>query len=371
MKKNWVERFTGLTLAINPIFTLFGVICLSLRSKKGLWTKIKEDRISLTFWVLLALSGVISVIFSVDKPDAIANYFLPFAFIWLYILGRWFIKDPETFIQNLIRGVAVLALIAVLAKTFNWSLSIGQIRILGRFAARGRGEILYIADNGLGLLFQAGIVGGIASILGYWQEKKYFLENLVAVLLCSGGLIISASRGAMMGVLVGLAFLIVKYWIAAVIGGLFVGGLLIVGQRFRSIFKLDNHSVRLQIWQSSLKIIKDYPLFGVGPGNFGEIYAKYQPDSLKGNVTCAHSNYLNIFIGWGIIGGILFWGWHLFIFGRAIFKGLTPLQRIIMAILISYFAHVTINELFAAYSGFLLGLLDHPSFQKSQQVKEA
>lgn len=371
MKKNWIERFTGLTLAINPIFTLFGLIGLSLQKKRGLWGKIKEDRVSLNFWILLAFSGIISVVFSFDKPDAIINYFIPFAFIWLYILGRWFIQDPETFVQNLIRGAAILALIAVLAKTFNWSLSIGQLQILGRFAGKGRGEIFYIADNSLGLLFQVGIVGGIGSILVYWQEKKYLLENILAVVLCSGGLLISASRGAMMGTLVGLGFLVIKYWVAAIFGGLFVGGLLIVGQRFRSIFRLDNHSARLQIWQSSLEIIKDHPLFGVGPGNFGEIYHKYQPASLEIHVSCAHSNYLNIFIGWGIIGGLLLWGWHLFIFVRAIVKGLTPLQRIIMAILISYFAHVTINELFAAYSGFLLGLLDHPNFSKSKQIAEA
>ena len=87
-------------------------------------------------------------------------------------------------------------------------------------------------------------------------------------------------------------------------------------------------------------------------------------------VTCPHSNYLSIFIGWGLIGGLLFWGWQLFVLVRAIIRGLTPLQRVIIAILISFYVHTTINDLFAAYSGFLLGLIDHQSFKKENWKNE-
>ena len=76
-------------------------------------------------------------------------------------------------------------------------------------------------------------------------------------------------------------------------------------------FRLEEHMTRINIWKSCLNIIRDYPLFGVGPGNFGAVYERYKPEIFIAknlNVTCAHSNYLTVFIGWGLVGGLLFLG---------------------------------------------------------------
>lgn len=86
--KNRAERFTGFTMAIHPVFNLVGIILLSVK-KNQLIKKIKTDRISLYFWLSLAVSGIISIIVSFDKPLAIVSYLVPFVFIFLYILGRW------------------------------------------------------------------------------------------------------------------------------------------------------------------------------------------------------------------------------------------------------------------------------------------
>ena len=382
-KSNRMERFTGLTLGINPLFTLFATIYLSLFKTRGLLKKIKTDRTNLCFWLSLAISGLISVILSVDQTVALANYFIPFLFIWLYILGRWVIKDPVCFIQELIRGVAFLSLIAIIAKFFSIDCSIGSFRLLSKFTNGGRGEILYIADNGLGLFFQAGLVGAFGSLIIYWKEKRHLVENLVAFFLCAFGLVITGSRGAMVGSLLAIIFLvIIKIRIIPLIGAGILSLILYFfsGERFVSAFQFKEHMTRINIWKSCLKIIKDYPLFGVGPGIFGAVYERYKPDIFLAqnlNVTCAHSNYLTIFIGWGLVGGLIFWGWQLTVFIRTTIKGLTPFQRVIIAILISFYAHIAINDLFAAYSGFLLGLIEHESFQKSQtrtrytEVREA
>jgi O-antigen ligase len=371
---NRIERFTGFTLGINPLFTLLATIYLSIFKTRGLFKKIKTDSINLYFWLLLAISGVISIIYAINKTTAISCFFIPFLFIWLYILGRWIIKDPACFIQDLIRGVTVLSLITVIAKLFNLNWSLGNFKLLSRFGKGGRGEILYIADNGLGILFQTGVVGAIGSLIIYWKEKLYIKENIIAFFLCTCGLVISGSRGAMVGSLIAIVFLVIKNGFYPILGAGLVSTILCLfsKERFISAFRLQDHMTRIRIWKSSLNIIKDYPFFGVGPGNFGAIYEKYKPEIFKANnynVSCAHSNYLNIFIGWGIIGGLLFWGWQLFILIRAAIKGLTPLQRVIIAILISFYVHIAINDLFAAYSGFLLGLIDHQSFKKSAQLK--
>ncbi len=372
MDKRRMERFTGLTLGINPLFTLVGLIYMTFAKTKGIFGKIRSDKVNLWFWGLLAISGVISIIVAVHLPTAIGSFLIPFIFIWLYILGRWCIDFPDIFFQDFLRGVGFLALIATLAKIFGWEWSVGNIRILGKFAhSWQRGEIFYIADNSLGLIFQAGIIGAFGSIGLYWREKKYIIENLIIFILSCCGLLISGSRGAMVGVFIGFLFLVLQYAILGVLGIGSMAGLFAFfsSQRFKNVFNMQSHSVRLKIWESSIRIIKEHPWFGVGPGNFGQVIDRYRVESLKGSITCAHSNYLNIIIGWGIIGGVIFWGWHIFVLVRAILRGLSPLQRIIMAIFISYLAHVAINDLFTAYAGFFMGMIDHPIFMQSEQTR--
>lgn len=281
------------------------------------------------------------------------------------------IKDPATFIQDLIRGAAILALIIIIGKILKLQIRIGNIEIIGNYlSGNRRGAFLAIRDNGLAVLIQAGVIGALGSIFIYWKEKKFVWENVLSFLICAYALTITESRGAMIGVLVSMLFLLVLIGWRALLGtSALLGIFAYFSRRFFFSFDLKDRSsaTRIIIWKSVLKIVKDHPWFGVGPGNFVSIYEKYKPAEFKAhnyNVTCAHSNYLSFIIGWGIIGGIIFWGWQVFVIIRAMIKGLTPLQKVILAILISFYAHVTVNDLWATYWGFLLGLIDHPIFRK-------
>jgi len=64
---------------------------------------------------------------------------------------------------------------------------------------------------------------------------------------------------------------------------------------------------RLFFWKAAVRIIKDFPLTGVGLGNFGRIYPNYK--SLQAIEThFAHNSYLQIWAEIGILG-ILAWLW--------------------------------------------------------------
>src|SRR5690554_434066 len=101
------ERFLGFTLNINPVLNLLGVIGLSI-SRRNRFKKITEDRLNLYLWGGLAISGLISVITAYNPLLALPSYFIPFVFIWLYILGRWYIDNPLRFFKDMIRGTALL-----------------------------------------------------------------------------------------------------------------------------------------------------------------------------------------------------------------------------------------------------------------------
>lgn len=361
-----MDCFTGFTATFNEALTLIGLVYLGVRRTRGLAEKLGKDRANLIFWSLLALSGIVSIILSPYKATAIACFFIPFVFIYLYILGRYAISDPAVFVRSLIRGAAVLSLIAVIAKAFHLEWSIGPFRVLADFSSGGRGEVLYVANNLLGLMAQVGVVGAIGSLLAYWREKGHRMEDIITFLVCTGALFVSGSRGAIMGSLAGLLFLAVHHGMAVVLGtaGLLLGLLFMVAVARRSgdILQVFQDPVRIVIWRGALRVILARPFFGWGPGVFTEIFEKYRPAGFTTNVTCAHSDYLNIFAGWGLIGGLLFWGWQLFVLVRAWMKGFTPLQRIIVAVLLSFYVHVAVNDLFAVYAGLLLGLLQHPVF---------
>lgn len=68
-------------------------------------------------------------------------------------------------------------------------------------------------------------------------------------------------------------------------------------------------SSRLMIWKSSLKIAKDHPVFGIGPGNFQKTYLEYQryyPPYLEWAVPQPHNIYLAFYLQAGLLGLIGF-----------------------------------------------------------------
>jgi O-antigen ligase len=362
VKSNFWERFFGLTLNINPIFNLIGIISLPI-ARRNNFKQIFRDRVNNYLWLGLSLSGLISIAKAYDFVIALESYFIPFAFIYLYVLGRWFINNPYNFLKDMVRGTAFLGLITIIFQILNVNLVISGVDIITKFNG-GRGYILGVGDNGLGVLLQAGIVGSLG-FLFIEKQRKDIILNIFFFLFSLGGLIISSSRGAMVGSTVGVIFLgvIFSWQIVLLFGGISILSFFVssnLWNRVKSIISLEHRSnfIRIKIWQGTLNMIKDHFWFGTGPGNFSVIYDKYRlPEDTKH--ISPHNNYLNIISDWGIIGGILFYGWVFMVMIRSFLRGITDGQKIILAILISFWVHVLFNDLVAVYAGVLMGCLDN------------
>jgi O-antigen ligase len=63
---------------------------------------------------------------------------------------------------------------------------------------------------------------------------------------------------------------------------------------------LDSH--RHEIWQNTWKIVKDFPLYGAGPGTFDSVYYLYRPTLQDGWVAQAHNDWLEFLATFGIAG---------------------------------------------------------------------
>lgn len=104
-------------------------------------------------------------------------------------------------------------------------------------------------------------------------------------------------------------------------------------------------------------MLKDHFWLGVGPGNFSRVYPLYSAPGYE-TFRTPHSTYLNLMTGWGVPGGLLFFGWIAWVMIRNFRRGLTPLQKLMVMILIAFWTHVLFDDLIALYAAFLLGTLE-------------
>ncbi len=69
---------------------------------------------------------------------------------------------------------------------------------------------------------------------------------------------------------------------------------------------------RIDVYKRSLSIIKNFPIVGSGLGTFGEIFKKYQ-DIPWVYFDYTHNQYLQIFVEEGIIGGLIFLSYFIYL----------------------------------------------------------
>lgn len=160
-KGNKWERFLGITMNINPLFNLIGLIGLSV-SRRDRFRRIKEDKKNLYLWSLLALAGIISILGAYNILSAMASFLIPFIFIWFYIIGRWYIDDPVTLLKDVLIGTGILGFLTVIFYLLKVNIVISGVPLITDFQSLAeRGYILGVGDNGLGVLLQVGIVGSL------------------------------------------------------------------------------------------------------------------------------------------------------------------------------------------------------------------
>jgi putative inorganic carbon (hco3(-)) transporter len=154
--------------------------------------------------------------------------------------------------------------------------------------------------------------------------------------LAALGLVLSLTRGAIIGAFVALVVLMIwrPFRRAAIVllaaGAIFVtfnAGALertrevsVVGTRLSTIFdeQANRSNPRIKIWQTTPQIVAEHPFLGIGQGNFASVspgYGLYDVGSLPYNH--AHDLFLNVAVELGVFGlGMLVW--FLVAVGRAI-----------------------------------------------------
>ncbi len=155
--------------------------------------------------------------------------------------------------------------------------------------------------------------------------ESYISKNILLIFLISimgTSIFLSLSRGGIICLLFSLLLLFTFQALKAfqrkktiiIIYSLIMAFLIWIGidpviRELSTLLKLTKASPQRPIaWRDSLKIIKDYPLVGVGYGNFRNIFPFYKSPSLGSAFwDHAHNEYIEYAVDTGLIGFLLFY----------------------------------------------------------------
>jgi putative inorganic carbon (HCO3(-)) transporter len=74
-------------------------------------------------------------------------------------------------------------------------------------------------------------------------------------------------------------------------------------------------STRIRLWQTSINMIKNKPIWGIGLGNFGELFDRYKVEGYYDNKSHPHNDYLNMAVNSGFLGLFTYLGiWIVFLY---------------------------------------------------------
>jgi Lipid A core - O-antigen ligase and related enzymes len=178
---------------------------------------------------------------------------------------------------------------------------------------------------------------GIIRAVKNWKQRLSLLESWLAknillifiIVLMASALFLSVSRGGILSFVfsLGLFSLLLgvqksqqgKRKIILLISGLIFIFLLWMGvgpvvTKLATLANPRTASVdRLQVWKDTLTLSRDFPLVGVGLGNFQTIYPKYKTIITPTLWEHAHNDYVEMLADAGWVGLLLFFGgiWFL------------------------------------------------------------
>jgi putative inorganic carbon (HCO3(-)) transporter len=293
------------------IYILCAVWLIKNKHKLNIAARVKtfyaEEKILFRGIVLLFIGALLSTLFSADlrtSLGALKGWFVdPLLFFLVYIEV---IRKPEEVrktIEAYIFSAAVVALIAL-----------GYI-LFGKFTFDGRLSAFYPSPNYLAMYLAPAFLFSIN------LQAKGLSFNAALILLFLV-LFLTRSAGTMFAIVIALGcmawkrrkgraayFALHKKRVIAILIFLLVISVSLAWQKYELISNPDGRSSwssRLMIWNTSLEILKDHPLVGIGPGTFQEQYLNYQNrfsvPYLEWAVPQPHDTLLAFYLQTGLIG---------------------------------------------------------------------
>lgn len=236
----------------------------------------------------------------------------------ILVLREWITLSSDKTKKNLLRLFCLSIIVA-------GSYAIWEYTFSGRERVKSLTDTMrYGYGSGMILLTM------LSGILYQRKIKRWFdpIWGLVAFIFGFVGMYLTFTRGALLGFLCGLPFVLYFYRpkLGAALGSLIVVGILSLGGFYlfgsgeyesRFLMNKNNKSdvIRRSQWQAAIIAIKERPVLGWGLSNFHtqlkRIKYENDLDAKKYDDAHSHNLFLEVASGTGLIGLLFFLGWLL------------------------------------------------------------
>jgi len=315
------------------ILALLSSAYVFIKKRSVIFKKIAQFPKSFLLSLFLIITGIVfSVLFNGNFTvgfGILKGWFLvPFFFSFALYLMIDSSTSLEAVFKSIYFSTVAVGLVAIFYKLFN------LLTYDERLTA------FYSSPNYLALYLAPGIFFGLFFFCKQYSQNKLSKQTLfylLTLLLISISLYFTYSYGAWMAILLSLLLTrlvlqpIKKQFFALIVLLLFFFALFasqIGTQKLSAALSLSTQSSfasRIMIWKSSLLLITQHPLVGIGAGNFQAAYLNtqpYFPPYLEWAVPQPHNIFLAFWLQAGLAGltGFLWLLFFIFKTFSAIFK---------------------------------------------------
>ena len=326
-----------LTIPLSVIYLIiiFLFFLVANRSSRVM-TISKNERYLLSMFGILAIAAIFPIIFSKDPYHSVVYYFLtiiiPFIYFYILLKSIKSINDVRIYITVLIFSVFIYQFFALY-----YRYQIGGIESVTTGLA-GMESMRFLWTGFSATLIPLIITYQIAmyNLNKGWIRTVFGFSFLFMLII----LIFKNNRSSALGILVCLLIFVYYYRIgtAKKIYFFIVGlcSLVIIGSYLPVVFEIlqlhrlvDTYSHmsagvsldivssnRIDIWHSAINMIRDFPIFGVGPGMWDAYIPQYSLDPyfyrnifgivIKYYSIDPHNIYLLMWLDYGLIGFLCF-----------------------------------------------------------------
>ena len=274
--------------------------------------------------------AALGVITAVDFKHSLKGY-MTLGWMSIFFLTANNVKDVTRF-RKLIRLLILITTIAGAYGIFQHLTRIdffGNIKYLNLAFARSPGFFNSPMTFGNYVLLLLPVVIGMSSYARLGKERWVLLASGLIIL---AAIIFTYTRGVWLGLIGGLVLMAIlrskKMLLFVLIGSIVCSMSVVVfpssrlARRVMETFKSARPvGDRICFLEGGLKIIRDYPITGVGWEGFRKVYPRYRPVEARESGCNAHNNFIDVTVDGGLLGlGMFLWllvtiykvGFHIF-----------------------------------------------------------
>jgi len=259
----------------------------------------------------------IGVIMAVDFKYSLKRY-MSLGWTSIFFLTVNNVKDVTRF-KKLVRILILITTIAGAYGIFQHLTKIdffGNVKHLHLPLARSTGFFDGPATFGNYILLVLPLVIGLSYYSKTIREKRWLGLSSLIILTA---IIFSYGRGVWLGLIAGLIFMAIlssRRLFLSIVAGIIVCSMFILilpssefSQRVVGTFRSKRPvGDRTEFWEGSLRIVRDYPITGVGWEGFRKVYPRYRPVEARESGCNAHNNFIDVTVDGGLLGlGMFLW----------------------------------------------------------------